>query len=358
MNEKPLHFPALTGIRAIAAYLVYLYHTNPFTSNQSGGFIHGFVDQFHIGVNIFFVLSGLLITLRYYETSPVKDPWLRKYFQNRIARVYPMYFILTTVTLVVLILQGQSGQRPLFTYFMNITFLKGFFDDLKFTLIAQGWSLTVEECFYVVAPLLFLGFRKSKWSIYFFTVAFLVVGWLLVSVFHASNFHGFFTSYSFLFTYTFPGRCMEFFWGAGLVVFFRSQLRKELKGITFTLLGAGLTACIVIIMTIIDINGNSEFAAASKVVLNNFLLPGAIAMFFYGLMREDTLVKKILGSTFFVTLGKASYTFYLIHVGIIYALLKTYFSLNFFFTFLFLNVIALGLWYTLEEPLNKLIRRL
>ncbi len=356
-NKPPLIFPALTGIRTIAVYLVYLHHTNPFTSERFGNFIHYFVNEFHIGVSIFFVLSGFLITLRYYESLTLQGPWLRKYFQNRIARVYPMYFLLTTLTLIIFSSQNRVDQNFLFNYIMNITFLKGFFDDLKFTLIGQGWSLTVEECFYISAPLLFLGFRKSKWFLLYFTVVFIIIGYLLVSVFSNVNFYGFFNSYNFLFTYTFPGRCAEFLIGAGLVILFHAQLKKIRQGVAFTLLGVALTMCTVILMTILTMTDTTSSYSFEKIATANFLLPTAIALFFYGLITEASLLNKVLSSTLFVTLGKASYTFYLIHVGIFYSLINSYLPNDYLLTFLLLNLISLGLWWTVEEPLNKLIRK-
>jgi len=351
------NFPALTGIRAVAAWLVYLYHSNPFSPERFGNFINTFVSQLHIGVTMFFVLSGFLITLRYYDTSTPTQPWLRKYFQNRIARVYPMYFILTTFTLVVLFLQDKQGQHPLFVYLMNISFLKGFFDDLKFTLIGQGWSLTVEECFYITAPLLFIGFRRSKWFIFLIAIATLASGLLLVFSFQKVSFYGFFSNYTFLFTYTFLGRCVEFLWGAGLVIFFRSHLTKNKAGIILTSSGAMLIIGLIILMSVLDTNTTGECKPAI-IAINNFLLPGAIALLFYGLMREKTFVKTILGSSMFVVSGKVSYTFYLIHVGVFYTLINFYLPNDYLLTFLLLNLIALGLWYTIEEPLNRLIRRL
>ena len=94
------------------------------------------------------------------------------------------------------------------------------------------------------------------------------------------------------------------------------------------------------------------------IAVNNFLLPAAIALFFYGMIREESIIKSILGSNLFVTLGKASYTFYLIHVGICYNFLNSYFANDFLLTFLILNLISLLLWYALEEPINRLIRSL
>jgi len=351
------NFPALTGIRAVAAWLVFLHHTNPFYPARFGNFINTLVSQFHIGVTIFFVLSGLLITLRYYDTSTSKESWLQKYFQNRIARVYPMYFILTTITMIVLFVQNKQGEHPLFDYMMNISFLKGFFDELKFTLIGQGWSLTVEECFYISAPLLFIGFRSTKWNIFFIAITILAFGLLLVFTFQRVSFYGFFSHYTFLFTYTFPGRCVEFLWGAGLVIFFRSHLTKAKAGIMLTSSGALLITGFVILMAVLDMN-TAGACKSAVIAINNFLLPGAIALLFYGLMREKTIVHNTLGSEIFVTLGKASYTFYLIHVGVFYGLINHFLPNDYLLTFLLLNLISLGLWYILEEPLNRHIRRL
>jgi peptidoglycan/LPS O-acetylase OafA/YrhL len=357
-NRQPI-IPALTGIRAVAAYLVYLHHINPFSPEQFGSFIHRFVQQFHIGVSIFFVLSGFLITLRYYESSTLKRPWLRNYFQNRIARVYPMYFILTSLTALIYFFQRHPHQHLLLDYVMNITFLKGFFDDFKFTLIAQGWSLTVEECFYISAPLLFIGFRRSKSYLIYFTAAFLLSGWLLVGIFSDVNFYGFFKSFTFLFTYTFPGRCVEFFMGAALVILFRPHtLPEEKKKIGLTTFGLLLIMGVVLMMTLLDMNDNAEDYSFEKVVVNNFMLPAGIALFLYGLITESSLLKSILGSSILVTLGKASYSFYLIQIGIFHTLLARFLSGDILLTFILLNFISLVLWYALEEPLNRLIRKI
>jgi len=355
-EKKSDYFPALTGIRAVAAYLVYLHHTNPFSAERLGAFLHHFVDQFHIGVSIFFVLSGFLITLRYYQRSATTIPWV-SYFKNRIARVFPMYFILTTLTLLFLFAQNRQGENPFFIYLMNISFLRGFFDDFKFTLIAQGWSLTVEECFYLSAPLLFVAFRKSKWLLFVIAVGFILTGCLLVMMFRESNFYGFFNSYAFLFTYTFPGRCVEFFWGAALVIYFKDHLEKKKATLYFTTFGISIVLVLLTFIALLPSISESTLSNPTRIIINNFILPGGIAMFFYGLMTEESYLKTMLGSKLFVTLGKSSYTFYLIHVGIIYSQISLHLSSDFLLIFLFLNVIALALWYFIEEPLNVWIRK-
>ena len=147
--------PPLTGIRACAAYLVFFHHFNlpwfKFLQNEM-----------HIGVGMFYVLSGFLITYRYRVNYQIKANWFAKYFKNRFARIYPLYFILLLLTLLI---HKEFSFKELF---FNLTLTKGFFDPRKFTGIAQAWSLTVEECFYALAPWLFLLYDRKKSFLWLF----------------------------------------------------------------------------------------------------------------------------------------------------------------------------------------------
>src|SRR5690348_6524705 len=80
-------YPALTGIRAFGAIAVFLDHF-PLWPQQ------------HIVINVmafFYALSGFLIVRIYHEQAQLSGPWLAKYFINRFARIYPVYFLLLTV---------------------------------------------------------------------------------------------------------------------------------------------------------------------------------------------------------------------------------------------------------------------
>jgi peptidoglycan/LPS O-acetylase OafA/YrhL len=76
---KNQYFPALTGIRAIAAYMVYIVHTDPFSVSKFGQNVFDFFDEFHIGVTIFFVLSGFLIAYNYFDQEKLN---FRNYLTN------------------------------------------------------------------------------------------------------------------------------------------------------------------------------------------------------------------------------------------------------------------------------------
>ncbi|MFX7824854.1 hypothetical protein ABTK20_20895, partial [Acinetobacter baumannii] len=88
---------------------------------------------------------------------------------------------------------------------------RGFFDDLKFTGVSQGWSLTVEECFYFLAPFFFMHIKKRKLAFLYLPLILLSAGSLLVLIFSNVHFFGFFGNFKFMFLYTFLGRCIEFF---------------------------------------------------------------------------------------------------------------------------------------------------
>jgi peptidoglycan/LPS O-acetylase OafA/YrhL len=104
--------------------------------------------------------------------------------------------------------------------------------------------------------------------------------------------------------------------------------------------------------------GAKQHYSLEKFIVQNIMLPLSIALTLFGLITEATLVKRILGSSLFVALGKASYTFYLIHVGVVYSFLNHLLPGSFLLIFVLINLLALVLWITVEEPMNRYIRSL
>jgi peptidoglycan/LPS O-acetylase OafA/YrhL len=390
LSQKPLqnYIPALTGVRALAAYLVFISHYAYAFDENFPHAVQRFLNEFHIGVTIFFVLSGFLIAFRYFDNFKLTGDWFRQYLKNRVARIYPMYFLLTLGAFISYYFthdQKITGgySNPIGLFFMHITFLRGFFDQLKFTGIAQGWSLTVEECFYFSAPFIFY-FAQRYRKFYIQPVVITLVGVMLVLIFRHVNWHGFFGNFTFMMLYTFLGRCFEFFAGIQLALIVR---KKKLDGTSkknFTYLGFLLIFVCVGIMSVLPIPKN-EVAGLQHplgIITNNYLLAASIALFFYGLLTESTILKKILSNKFVELLGKSSYIFYLIHLGYMYDILHNSFnkwndqvfelydkwgvdwispfqydSLNVLYAFIILNAVSILLFKLIEEPLNHYIRR-
>jgi peptidoglycan/LPS O-acetylase OafA/YrhL len=385
--------PALTGVRAIAAYLVFLHHYN---RSEFPPLINRMLWEFHIGVNIFFVLSGFLIYFRYFEDVSLHRPWLKTYFVNRFARIYPIYFILTILTFAFgpFVSNGSpflygDAQNHFKLLLLNLSFLKGFFSHLNFTGIAQSWTLTIEECFYALAPLLFLIIKKQTKAFYYLPLAIFFIGILFVRFFgrYSEVTHGFYGDNTFMYLYTFNGTCMEFFIGMALAKVVLNGKDETNSAPVFTSLG--LLIMLLTLIVLCSFKQDNVVISGLYHPLGTFVdhvfLPIGTAVFLYGLIKERSIIKNILEAPVFVLLGKSSYVFYLIHVGLfsvflsapiekLVAGLLNYLkkrSLNWIPThtdprgiifiaimFLLMNLISIIIFKLAEEPLNKMIRKL
>ncbi|WP_448702909.1 acyltransferase family protein [Mucilaginibacter sp. AW1-3] len=390
MSQKtqPNYIPALTGVRALAAYLVFISHFYYVFGESIPQSVQRFFREFHIGVTIFFVLSGFLIAFRYFDNFSLDKDWFKQYLKNRVARIYPMYLFLTICAFVVAYFTHDNevtggSEHPIGILLMNITFVRGFFNDYKFSGIAQGWSLTVEECFYFSAPLMF--FAAKKWG-KFYLQPILITGFgaILVLIFRNINWYGFFGNFTFMMLNTFLGRCFEFFAGIMLALFIKKNGFGRSNSIPFTYIGFFLVFFCIWIMSVLPVLPGDSFGQQNPfgIITNNYLLAIAITLFFYGLLTEGSGLKKILANRFVELLGKSSYIFYLIHLGFTYNLLHAgvnqlnewvfsvydkfglewhspfeYDQLNLVFVFVLLNAISILLFKTIEEPLNHYIRR-
>lgn len=352
MNK--INFPALTGIRALAAFMVYIHHYNPFSVAVFGQYFHDFFSEFHIGVTLFFVLSGFLICNRYFDEENFS---FKNYFIKRFARIFPMYFLLTTFTfLIFAIFHSQTNLIDLKNYFFNISFLKGFSSDLKFTGIAQSWSLTVEEVFYILAPIFFVLIKRSKLFLMLLPIFFIGLGFLLVSIFNGLDCNGFMNSINFMLDFTFFGRITEFFVGIALALLLRNtSFDFKFQGFTYF----GFFGIILSICALVSLKVGTGFGVDTLTgrVINTLLLPVfGIAPLFLGLIKEKTLLQQFFSTRILILLGKSSYIFYLIHLGIFVTILNKI-STNQWFIFIALNVISVVLYHYLESPLNKIIRK-
>lgn len=389
MSEKTVqnYIPALTGVRALAAYLVFISHYEYQFDENFPHFVQRFFQEFHIGVTIFFTLSGFLIAFRYWDNFKLTSDWFKQYLKNRVARIYPMYFLLTVCAFVYYYFTHDQRitdgfPHPIGLLLMHVTFVRGFFNDLKFTGIAQGWSLTVEECFYFSAPIIFFIAQRYK-KFYIQPVIITLTGVSLVLIFRNVNWYGFFGNFPFMFIYTFIGRCFEFFVGIQLALLVRKKGFGRSNGIKYTYIGFLLIFVCVGIMSTLPIpkGWNAGLQHPFGIITNNYLLSTSIALFFYGLLTERTVMKKVLSNNFVQLLGKSSYIFYLIHLGFVYSLIHPLFErmnnaifgyydkiqvdwispfqydwLNLIFEFIILNALSILLFKIIEEPLNHYIR--
>lgn len=345
-NNSTQYIPALTGLRAVAAYLVFLHHYNPALPNTVANRLWA---QGYIGVSVFFVLSSFLIYHRYADAYQTQTIWSwRRYLQNRFARIFPLYALLLIITVGVDSAMGRSMSWSVFV--LNITLVKGFFESYKFSGIAQSWSLTVELCLYLVAPLLFTILRRR--GAFFVAVGLVsagVLGWAAMAQLTGYDFSG---GLPFIFFYTFFGRAFEFVVGMWLAHRWqKNQLPAVRYATTAGLLIMG--SCVLWQASATQFLMSSVGLIVSEVIVYNAVLPIGIGLLFIGLLREKSWLKFFLAHPIMQSLGRSSYAFYLIHVGVMASGIQRAGVTNHWLLFGLLVLLAHGLYSFVEKPLQR-----
>lgn len=159
----------IDGLRALAFVSVILFHAG--FSSFSGGFI---------GVDIFFVISGYLITSIIIEDIRSKNFSLRNFYERRARRILPALYLTMLVCLPFAWLWLQPADLRHFgksiaavaLFISNFLFQKnGYFDiSSEMSPLLHTWSLAVEEQYYVFFPLLLILTSRSKRILIIFVI--------------------------------------------------------------------------------------------------------------------------------------------------------------------------------------------
>jgi peptidoglycan/LPS O-acetylase OafA/YrhL len=165
--------PEIQGLRAVAVLLVVMFHLWP--NRLSGGFV---------GVDVFFVISGYLITAHIYrEAATTGSLSLRRFWARRVRRLLPAALLVLALSAVATVLLlpatvwGLTARQIAASalYVQNWALASDAVDymakDNVPTIAQHYWSLSVEEQFYLVWPVLILGLvvlsrrRSRRWSL-------------------------------------------------------------------------------------------------------------------------------------------------------------------------------------------------
>src|SRR5690349_15858316 len=166
MAQRP-EIRALTGVRALAAIWVVLYHLDGkafrvSTAGPVGVFIDAWVRSGSIGVELFFVLSGLILSYNYAER--MAKPSVRGYREflvMRLARIYPVH-LFTLLLLVPLYLVasragipvGDPRQYGADEFAKNLLLVHNWFPPAAESWNVQSWSISAEWLAYLAFPLM------------------------------------------------------------------------------------------------------------------------------------------------------------------------------------------------------------
>lgn len=162
--------PALDGIRAIAVLLVMWYHSYAF-GMFPGGVGSSVKTIGQTGVDLFFVLSGFLIT-RILIREKGKSGYYKSFYIKRSLRILPLYYIFLVLYLSVHGAWGQEGAWWAFVFLQNIPLA---FGD-AYSGPVHYWSLGVEEHFYLIWPFLICLINPRRmWVLGFFGILLSIV---------------------------------------------------------------------------------------------------------------------------------------------------------------------------------------
>jgi len=175
------HIPALDGIRAIAVFLVIFYHFG--FAWAPGG----------LGVTMFFVLSGFLITwLLLKENEKHGDVSLKGFYLRRILRIFPAFYVYWTGLVFLLLLKGKDVLWPhaISSFFYVSNYYNAIMGDPN-NGFSHTWSLAIEEQFYLLWPPAFVLLRKDLKKMTRFLVILIGAVWLhrlvLYFIFHVDQ---------------------------------------------------------------------------------------------------------------------------------------------------------------------------
>ncbi|OBX04018.1 hypothetical protein QV06_09040 [Gallibacterium genomosp. 3] len=298
----------IDGLRAIAVISVIIFHLN--SNWLPGGFL---------GVDIFFVISGYLITKIIVTEIENKIFTYKNFYNRRIKRIYPIFIFIMFFTSIVGALiftyndfnTLRKGIEFSVVLSANIFFAKsqGYFDlDITSNPILHIWSLAVEEQYYLFFPLLvILIYRKSLNKKLLFQAIMILFFLSLASTFIPSSYY---TKY--INTYYLPQlRFFELLIGSGLSLL--SPYKG--KGGGNYLIIADLISFICLVLIIYCFFYYSEktlFVPGIALLIPCFLTAGVIYF-----SQSGKVIKNILSLSFIVKIGLLSYSLYLWHWVII-----------------------------------------
>lgn len=336
-NETAQHKPyygAIDGVRAICVLLVMMNHVHYAGSSY-------IPPNAYLGVDIFFIISGFLITsllrLEQRQTGRVD---FAAFYWRRGFRILPVYFVVLLIYIAVCHLPGYQEKWVQLKAGMPwfLTFLNEFaVEPLKGSVFTHTWSLGIEEKFYLLWPVLFFLFARTMRTRVLLMLGLFCV--LLAIPDPANHRH----------VHAYYGLLM----GAVMAVALSSSYHQRIVD-AVRAIPAWIIAGLVVFSFFLENMTHSVMWGFSAL----------IALFLTYLVVAPSWLARVLGSGPMVWLGKRSYSMYLVHIlclnaiegravfqrpgGLVAVLLMAY-ALS--------ALVAEGLYRAVEEPARKLGKR-
>lgn len=316
--SNPLFFPVVDVFRGIAVLLVFLFHFWTFHSDALSP-IFSVLGVGHIGVDLFFVLSGFLVTLSLWKSESFSS-----YYMKRIRRIVPLAF------LSLFLFWGITTDFSWNSFLdlgLHLLFLHGFFPEWYHSINPVMWSLSVEMLFYLLLPVVWIVLSKKKLR----TFLFIFFGLVVISFLYRAGLFFLFESGEWnisweeklIFSEQLWGRMDQFFLGILLACIMKNQnLQSRLFPWRQCFLWKG--AILLLISGGVFLFLGSEFRSifSAQVFLHFLTGAGFTFLILFFLLRSPSSLKKrsiyiMFFSQCFRWLGILSYGIYLFHFPVL-----------------------------------------
>lgn len=294
--------PDIDGLRAIAVLSVIVYHIHP-----------GLIPGGFVGVDIFFVISGYLISLYIFRELDHNRFSIAEFYRRRIKRIAPAMLAVILVTLLVTqhLFRPADAEKVAESALWSLLSMANvyfwLFEDTGYFAAASDekpllhlWSLGVEEQFYIVWPLLLLLIHRSGWG----RQAFAGVGLAAIGSFVLGEVL-FRASPSFVY-YMLPTRIGELLIGAFLAQYINARGHRRVGEKVAT--AAGVSGLVLILASLVLLSDRSVFPGFRA-------LPPTLgaALLIYAGHFGNGLPSRLLSTGPMVWVGLISYSAYLWH---------------------------------------------
>ncbi len=308
--------------RGIAAILVLLFHFYTFYSSD----LLNISDYFkifsigHIGVDLFFVLSGFLITLSLWRN----DNFI-KFFSKRLKRIAPLAIVTT------LIFWGISHEKDVIDLFSHLFFVNGFFPEFYSTINPVTWSISIEMAFYLLLPLVWIVLAKKnmqKFFTIFSVLVFLSFAYRVFLFYVFQNNPEISAHEKIIFSEQLWGRLDQFFIGIILAYIYTKNSFKNIIShknllIFFTI----ISSFILFISGYLFFEYQSDFRNILwlQVFLHTFTALGFAGLIFSFVQTNDaSFIKNNIITKNLAWFGKISYGIYIFHFAVISVVFKVF----------------------------------
>ena len=299
MEQQPMH--SLTGLRFVAAFLIVLHH---FGKPPSPQFIRNVLEHGFVAVNLFFILSGFILTYSYLSQQGSLKTSKRNFWVARFARIYPVYllgFVIGTPLALQQISQlgGASPWTEISLFAAAaLTLVQSWSSVAVMVWNGPAWSLSVEAFFYLLFPFVAPAiFRLKPRSLLVATLVFWIaslVGPLTALV--TTHFDRNFWMFNPLV------RLPEFLLGIALGKFWLTRKRGDFD----RYLPHVAIASALLLVAFLSLD------APESVFMNGTTAPMMMALI-YSLACGRGVLARFLATKPMVLLGEASYSLYLFH---------------------------------------------